>query len=48
MAGDSKEDRWRSFGIDEVRQRDFKLDSFKWLKEELLEDGPPHEWWTPS
>ena len=36
---DSKEERWRSFGIAEVRQRDFKLDSFKWLKEESLEDA---------
>jgi type I restriction enzyme M protein len=36
---DSKEDRWRVFAIDEVRQRDFKLDSFKWLKEESLEDA---------
>jgi type I restriction enzyme M protein len=37
--GDSKEDRWRSFAIGEVRDRDFKLDSFKWLKEEALEDA---------
>ncbi len=37
--GESKEDRWRSFGIAEVRGRDFKLDSFKWLKEESLEDA---------
>ncbi|MCI0459124.1 MAG: type I restriction-modification system subunit M [Gemmataceae bacterium] len=36
---DSKEDRWRRFGIEEVRQREFKLDSFKWLKEESLEDA---------
>jgi type I restriction enzyme M protein len=35
---DSKEDRWRSFSIAEVKERDFKLDSFKWLKEESLED----------
>ncbi len=34
----SKEDRWRSFGIAEVKGRGFKLDSFKWLKEESLED----------
>ena len=38
-AGDSKEERWRSFPIDEVRGREFKLDSFKWLKEESLEDA---------
>ena len=43
----SKEDRWRSFGIDEVKAREFKLDGFKWLKEESLEDAgdlpPPEE-----
>ncbi len=38
-AGDSKEDRWRSFHISEVKEREFKLDGFKWLKEESLEDG---------
>jgi type I restriction enzyme M protein len=38
-ASDSKDDRWRTFGIGEVRERDFKLDGFKWLKEESLEDG---------
>jgi type I restriction enzyme M protein len=36
---DSKEDRWRSFHISEVKERDFKLDGFKWLKEESLEDS---------
>ncbi|MDG3008436.1 hypothetical protein PZE19_32125, partial [Paludisphaera sp. Pla2] len=35
---DSKEDRWRSFSIQEVRERDFKLDGFKWLKEESSDD----------
>ena len=38
-AKDSKEDRWRSFDIAEVKERGFKLDSFKWLKEESLEDA---------
>jgi type I restriction enzyme M protein len=38
-AKDSKEDRWRSFDIAEVKDRAFKLDSFKWLKEESLEDA---------
>ncbi len=38
-ASDSKQDRWRSFDISEVKARDFKLDSFKWLKEESLEDA---------
>jgi type I restriction enzyme M protein len=37
--GDSKEDRWRSFSIAEVKEREFKLDSLKWLKEESLEDA---------
>ena len=36
---DSREDRWRSFSIAEAKERDFKLDSFKWLKEESLEDA---------
>ena len=35
----SKDDRWRSFHISEVKERDFKLDGFKWLKEEGLEDA---------
>jgi type I restriction enzyme M protein len=38
-AGDSKEDRWRRFSIREVKDREFKLDSFKWLKEESVEDA---------
>jgi len=44
---DSKEDRWRDFHISEVKEKEFKLDGFKWLKEESLEDGddlpPPEE-----
>src|SRR5205807_1113389 len=40
-------DRWRSFPLAEVQQRDFKLDSFKWLKDDSLEDAdelpPPEE-----
>src|SRR5207253_1772713 len=38
-SSDSKEDRWRSFDITEVREREFKLDGFKWLKEDSLEDA---------
>jgi hypothetical protein len=30
-AGDSKEDRWRCFSIRVVKDREFKLASFKWL-----------------
>jgi type I restriction enzyme M protein len=37
-AADSKEERWRSFHISEVKDRDFKLEGFKWLKEESLDD----------
>src|SRR5207249_93025 len=36
---DSKEDRWRKFHIREVKEREFKLDGFKWLKDESLEDS---------
>jgi len=35
---DSKEDRWRCFTIGEVKERDFKIDSLKWLKDESLDD----------
>jgi type I restriction enzyme M protein len=36
---DSREDRWRGFGIDEIKAREFKLDGFKWLKEDSLDDA---------
>jgi len=36
---DSKEDRWRSFPIEDVKKRDYKIDSLKWLKDESLDDG---------
>jgi len=45
-ASDSKEDRWRKFSIEEVKERDFKLDSLKWLRDESLDDAdelPPPE-----
>ena len=35
----SKEDRWHSFSISEIKERDYKLDSLKWLKDESLDDG---------
>jgi type I restriction enzyme M protein len=35
---DSKEDRWRSFGINDVQKRNYKIDSLKWLKDESLDD----------
>lgn len=36
---DSKDDRWRCFHISEVKDRAYKLDSFKWIKDENLEDA---------
>lgn len=36
---DSKEDRWRSFQIDAIKECDYKIDSLKWLKDESLDDG---------
>lgn len=35
---DSKEGRWQSFHITDVKEREFKLDAFKWLREENLND----------
>jgi len=35
---DSDDDRWRSFMPDEVKQRHYKLDAFKWLRDEELDD----------
>lgn len=40
-------ERFRCFSIEEVRQRDFKLDKFKWIKDESFDDaddlGDPEE-----
>ena len=36
--GDSAEDRWRSFDIAEVKTHHYKLDAFKWLRDEELDD----------
>ncbi len=38
-AAKSKEDRWRCFEIEEIKARDYKIDSLKWLKDESLDDG---------
>jgi len=38
VATDSEQNRWRPFTIGEVKQREFKLDGLKWLKEESPED----------
>lgn len=35
---DSPDGRWRSFTIDEVKERHYKLDAFKWLRDEELND----------
>jgi len=35
---DSGQDRWRKFGITDVAAREFKLDSFKWIRQESVED----------
>lgn len=36
---DSAGDRWRSFHITELQERDYKIDSLKWLRDESLSDG---------
>ncbi len=35
---DSSEGRWRSFTLDEVKARHYKLDAFKWIRDEELDD----------
>ncbi len=36
---DSPDGRWKKFTIEQVREKHFKLDSFKWLKDEDVEDS---------
>lgn len=36
---DSKEGRWKKFSIDQVKEKHYKLDSFKWIKDEDIEDS---------
>lgn len=40
-------ERFRCFGIDEIKKREYKLDGFKWIKDESLDDaddlGDPEE-----
>ena len=38
-ASASKQDRWRSFDIEEIKQCDYKIDGLKWLRDESLDDG---------
>lgn len=35
---DSTDDRWRSFTLEEIIERGYKIDSFKWLRDEELDD----------
>jgi len=35
---DSTEGRWRCFSVDEIRARHYKLDAFKWLHDDELDD----------
>ncbi len=35
---DSPDGRWRSFSIDEIKERHYKLDAFKWIRDEELDD----------
>lgn len=36
--GDSADGRWRSFTIDEIKNRHYKLDAFKWIRDEEIGD----------
>jgi type I restriction enzyme M protein len=36
--GDSPDGRWRSFTFSEIKQRHYKLDGFKWLRDEEVDD----------
>lgn len=44
---DSTQNRWRNFSAAQVKEKDYKFDSFKWLREKDLEDaenvGEPEE-----
>jgi type I restriction enzyme M protein len=35
---DSPEGRWRSFTLDEIKEHHYKLDAFKWLRDDELDD----------
>lgn len=37
--GDSADGRWRSFDIDEIKERHYKLDAFKWIRDEEAENS---------
>jgi type I restriction enzyme M protein len=35
---DSKDGRWKKFSLEQVKGKNYKLDSFKWMKDEDLDD----------
>lgn len=35
----SRENRWKKFTIAQVKEKNYKLDSFKWIKDEAVENG---------
>lgn len=35
---DSKEGRWKKFSLEQVKEANYKLDGFKWIKDEDLDD----------
>jgi type I restriction enzyme M protein len=35
----SPEDRWRAFGVDDVRERRYNLDGLRWLRDEESENA---------
>ncbi|WP_459964248.1 HsdM family class I SAM-dependent methyltransferase, partial [Mycobacterium avium] len=35
--GESPDGRWRSFTLDEIKEKHYKLDAFKWLRDEELD-----------
>jgi type I restriction enzyme M protein len=44
--GDSPDDRWQSFNLEEIIERGYKIDSFKWLRDEEVDD--PDELLDPA
>jgi type I restriction enzyme M protein len=36
---DSKDGRWQHFSIEEIKERHYKLDAFKWLRDEELDNA---------
>jgi type I restriction enzyme M protein len=36
---DSADGRWREFSVDEIKRRHYKLDAFKWMRDEEADDG---------